>query len=177
MTGRVIRSRGRLFTLQPGQAVRGARGPAADAVPGPVEDAGRRQPPDPKRRQGRFDRRGGGVRLRGRIQPGIQEGDRAGPRRLARNPPHRQGVVPSARPDRDDRASPLDSQTERIDCQRAGAGSRDDQSLGKSCSPGTIGPACHEGAPNPLTEKLACHPRSFPAPLYLPGRTSARSAE
>jgi AraC-like DNA-binding protein len=31
------------------------------------------------------------------VQPGVQEGDRARPRRLARGPPHRPTVVPSAR--------------------------------------------------------------------------------
>ena len=68
-----------LFPVQPRQAVRGARGPAADAVSGPMADAGRGQPPGPEWRQGRRGRRGRGLRLRGRVQPGLQEGDRARP--------------------------------------------------------------------------------------------------
>ncbi len=60
-----------------------ARWAAADAVPRPVAHAGRRQPADAERREGRHDRGGGRVRLRGCVQPRIQEGDRTRSRRLA----------------------------------------------------------------------------------------------
>ena len=47
------------------------------------------------RRQGRDDRRGGGVRLGGGLQPGVQEGDRARAGRLAGGATRRPSVAPS----------------------------------------------------------------------------------
>jgi AraC-like DNA-binding protein len=58
------------------------------AVPRPMADAGRGQPPGPEWRQDRDDWQGSRVRFRGCVQPGVQKGGRACPRSLARGPPH-----------------------------------------------------------------------------------------
>ena len=69
-----------LVPIQRGQAVRRAGGAAADAVPHRVADAGGGQSAGADRCQGVDGRRRGGLRLRGRVQPGLQEshGARAG---------------------------------------------------------------------------------------------------
>jgi cupin len=90
---RRLGSGGRLVAVQPGPPVCHAHRPAADAVPDSMADAGRGQPPGPERRQGRHHRRGGGIRLRSRVQPGIQESYGTRARRVARRPPHRPLVV------------------------------------------------------------------------------------
>src|SRR5439155_22427430 len=79
--------------------------------------------------------RGGGLRLRGRVQPGVQESDRARPRGLARGPSHRPIVVPST------------SARSRY----AGAGSRDDKSLADALPPGRMSGRDEGTAPSSST--------------------------